>query len=155
MKTILLVTAITLTCVSGCSSFRIEQKIEPTNFRGASICVVENPLVQREEFRSALMRSLTAKGLHVRTVGVGQATDGCPAIVNYGASWATDVGTRYLQTAQVTIHQAGVLAGRAIYDSSEGGLNMGKWVQADEKAAEFVQKLFPDGPAVWPLSTAQ
>jgi hypothetical protein len=120
------------------------------NLKEGAICIIENPLVTRDDFRTSLVRGLTTKGVSVRVVAMGQSSDDCHALLNYTATWASDLGTRYVQTAQATIHEDGVLKGSAIYDSSQGGLNLSKWVQSDENAAEFIQKLFPQGPVVWP-----
>ncbi|PSL16650.1 hypothetical protein CLV44_10148 [Marinobacterium halophilum] len=47
----------------------------------------------------------------------------------------------YMSFAEIQIHKDGMLQGQALYDSTHGGANMGKFIDAENKIKELVGSL--------------
>lgn len=133
-----LVPALLLTAaVSGCS---IQQSVETAEIDNrASLCVVENPEV-RAGFLSSLESALADKGIRYRIVSRTAVPEECQWTANYTARWSWDLAL-YMSFAEIRIYKDGVQQGKALYDSTGGGANMGKFIDADTKIRELVNEL--------------
>ena len=133
----------TLICIailiSGCS---IDQQVKPIDTEITKITVVENPKVTMSGFLDAYKKALVNKGCIVETVPVGADLEDYEYASTYTANWTWDL-TMYMYYAQIKMYHNGVECGKATYDSSKGGLNMGKFVNAEEKVSELVDLLLP------------
>ncbi|HET8997999.1 MAG TPA: Sbal_3080 family lipoprotein, partial [Acetobacteraceae bacterium] len=81
------------------------------------------------------------RGLQPRVVPEDTAPRACPLTTAYTARWAWDLAL-YLAYAELRVYRDGRLAGEVRYDSSAGGLNLGKFVDARKKIEEMTGQLF-------------
>lgn len=126
------------------SACTIQQTVQPvTQVVSKTICVVENPAV-KSGFLEAYKRTLTSKGYMVRQLGPTAALNECPVTSTYSGNWRWDMAL-YLEYAEINVYSNAQPAGRATYDARSGGGNMSKFIDADKKIAELVDKLFPGG----------
>jgi hypothetical protein len=129
----------TVLLLSGCA---IHQRVTPVaSIDAPEICVIENATV-RQGFVEQLRNSLAGKGYQVRMVPVASPTGVCPVSVSYTASWRWDLAL-YMAYAEIKVYSNGMPAGEAIYDSTGGSGNPGKFIDASTKIRELVDQLFP------------
>lgn len=139
MKHRLMTGAVLVAVLAGCS---ITQEVKPVaDLAGKEICVVENPGV-RAGFIDAYRRSLASRGFTVRMLPAGSDVAACPITSTYNARWSWDLAL-YMSFAELRVYGNGKPAGEATYDSTRGGGNMNKFIEADKKIDELVTLLFP------------
>jgi hypothetical protein len=68
--------------------------------------------------------------------------DDCPVTMTYVGRWSWDL-TIYLSYARLQVFDNGSAAGDAVYDSTGGGGNMNKFIDAETKIRELVTQLLP------------
>jgi hypothetical protein len=125
--------------LAGCS---ITQQVKPVaDPPGKEICIVESPAV-RAGFIDAYRRSLSARGFTVRMLPTGADVATCPMTSTYNARWSWDLAL-YMSYAELRVYGNGKPVGEATYDSTRGGGNMNKFIEADKKIDELVSLLFP------------
>jgi uncharacterized lipoprotein YajG len=135
----LILGALLLISLTGCA---IQQTVTPvTAFTEKEVCIVKNDAV-RQGFLSALNQSLTARGYRVRELPQGTSLEQCPVTTTYTANWRWDL-RMYMAYADISVYRNGKPAGKATYDSTRGGSNFGKFIEADKKIQELVGQLFP------------
>lgn len=140
MKRLLLSCFAPALLLAGCA---IQQTVKPVaRLDAREICVVEQPSV-RAGFAEELRAALAAKGFEVRMLPASSSTNTCPATLTYTANWRWDLAL-YMAYAELRVFDKGQPAGEAIYDSTRGSANMGKFVDAGKKVRELVNQLFPD-----------
>jgi hypothetical protein len=125
----------------GCS---IKQNVKPVTaaqLTSKDICVRENAAV-RAGFLEAYRRALQDKGFAVRVLEPAAGVTACPLLTTYTANWRWDF-TMYMAYAEMVVYRDGGEIGKAVYDTMSGGLNMNKFINADEKVYELVDQLFP------------
>ncbi|TLM75655.1 Sbal_3080 family lipoprotein [Microbulbifer harenosus] len=122
---------------SGCS---IQQTVEPTSVSsGGELCIVENSKV-REGFLKELQASLTANGVKNRLLPANASLVECEWTATYNARWTWDMAL-YMSFAEIKIYRNGAPDGSALYDSTRGGANMSKFIDAETKIRELVDQL--------------
>jgi len=125
-----------IVAVSGCS---IKQVIEPAEVSGdALICIVENTDV-REGFLTELTKILDEKGISYRMTDVQTARE-CEWKLTYIARWSWDLAL-YMAYAEISVYHYGVLDGNAVYDATSGAGRPDKFIDAEPKIRELVEKL--------------
>jgi hypothetical protein len=127
--------------LAGCS---IRQNVKPVTaaqLTSKDICVRENAAV-RAGFLEAYRRALQDKGFTVRVLEPSAGITACLLLSTYSANWRWDF-TMYMAYAEMTVYRDGGEIGKAVYDTMSGGLNMNKFISADEKVYELVDQLFP------------
>ncbi|SEF60632.1 Sbal_3080 family lipoprotein [Marinobacterium lutimaris] len=129
--------ALTLTlALAGCS---IQQNVEQTDIpKAQELCVVENPDV-RQGFIKALRGALNDKGIKHKVIRESES-DSCQWLARYSAHWAWDLAL-YMRQAEITIYNGNSVVGKAEYDATWGGANLGKFIDAEEKIRELVEEL--------------
>lgn len=134
-KKLLLLTSVAL--MSACT---ITQNIEPAEIsKGSELCIIENSDVRAgflKEFRSVL----SSKGINHKVVGEHSIPKDCQWTVTYLARWSWDLAL-YMSYAEIKVFHNGRLDGEAKYDSTRGGANMGKFIDAKSKIRELVNQL--------------
>lgn len=134
-KPITLVTVMLL--ISGCS---ISQRVEQADISSdAELCIIENDKV-REGFLLELEKVLHEKGIRYVVTDRNYANKNCEWTVTYIARWSWDL-TIYMSYAEIKVYKNGVLDGEAIYDSTRGSANLGKFIDAEPKIRELVDQL--------------
>jgi hypothetical protein len=128
--------------VAATSACAIRQEAMPVMLTaGEDICVVHNAAV-RNTVEPVIIDALQQKGFSPRVVQA-PVDASCTNKLEYTAKWSWDI-TTYMSKANLSFYQAGTKTGEAVYDSkTAGGLNMSKWVNAEEKLREMVDELFP------------
>lgn len=127
--------------LGGCA---IRQKVNPTErFEGKLICIVANPAV-KNGFLETYKSTLTQKGYEVRVLAPSASLIECPVTSTYSANWRWDLAM-YMAYAEIKVYKQAKPSGEAVYDATRGGGNMGKFISAETKIAELVDKLFPGG----------
>jgi hypothetical protein len=138
MKGILAVAAAAL--LAGCT--HVSQTVSPVaKGPDKEICVIENPAV-KAEFLPAFRRALESKGFTVKQLSKDATPKDCPLTATYTADWRWDI-LLYMEIAEINVFRDGAPAGKAVHDSRNAGLNFGKYVGAENKIRELVDKLFP------------
>lgn len=123
--------------VSGCT---IHQTVEPAQIdSGHRLCIVENPAV-REGFLPEFISVLERKNIAYEVVGNSAVPASCEWVARYTANWSWDLAL-YMSYAEIKIYRNGSLDGEAIYDSTRGGANMNKFIDAEAKIQELVDQL--------------
>lgn len=139
LKRALVLVVLAATLVSGCT---ITQHINPAQIAAdADVCIIENPDV-RPGFIEELKKSLAANGYQYRVEAPGSSVGVCPVSLTYTARWSWDL-TIYMSYARLQVFENGLAAGDALYDSTKGGGNMSKFVDAEPKIRELVTQLLP------------
>lgn len=129
----------TLLLLSACT---ITENVDPVeSLDGREVCVINNPDV-REGFEQTLLKSIQERGYDPRTLAASANLSDCPTAVTYVGRWSWDL-TIYMSYAHVQVFREGKLAGDALYDSTSGGGNMAKFINAEPKIREMVFQLFP------------
>ena len=137
---VLLVVGVVLLC--GCS---ITQKVTPVSGPGIEeVCIVENPKV-RASFLEVYKNALAEKGLNVRIAEPDNAVPECTVISTYRANWSWDLRL-YMSYAEIKVFKGNELIGIAEYDATKGGANTNKFINAEAKVKELVDKLFVGMP---------
>lgn len=135
-------TAAALAIAALLSACTITQQVNPAKVAaGAEVCVVENTEV-RSGFVEELKRSLEANGYRYRMLPPSAQVADCTITMTYLARWSWDL-TIYMSYARLQIFENGTPAGDAVYDSTRGGGNMGKFIDAEPKIRELVTQLLP------------
>jgi len=123
--------------VTGCS---IQQSVEPSSVSsGNELCIVENAAV-REGFIAELKSSLNTNGVRYKILPENSPITACEWTATYIARWSWDV-TIYMSYAEIKVFRNGALDGSALYDSTRGGANMSKFIDAETKIRELVDQL--------------
>lgn len=123
--------------ISGCS---IKQSVDTAEIdRGATLCVIENTEV-RAGFLNSMKSALTEKGVRYQVVNPNAVPADCFWTASYTARWSWDLAL-YMSFAEIQIYKDGMLQGKALYDSTLGGANMGKFIDAETKIKELVGSL--------------
>jgi len=123
--------------VGACS---ITQNIEPAQIsRGSELCIIENPDV-REGFLKEFKSTLSSKGIAHRVVSEASVPAACEWTSTYVARWTWDISL-YMSYAEIKVFHNGSLDGEAIYDSTRGGANMSKFIDAEPKIRELINEL--------------
>jgi len=127
--------------LSGCAIHQNVQSVGQLDVK--EVCIVENTAV-RNGFLESYRRALTNKGYLVRLLPASASLIECPVTSTYTANWRWDLAT-YMAYAEIKVYHQAKPVGEAKYDSTRGGGNMGKFIDADKKIAELVNQLFPGG----------
>lgn len=123
--------------LSACS---ITQTVEPTNLSQKSeLCIIENPAV-RDGFLHTLQSSLSKRNINHRIISNRSIPKECEWTMRYVGRWNWDMAL-YMSYAEIQVFRNGNLDGEAIYDSTRGGANMGKFIDAEPKIEELVNEL--------------
>ena len=135
----LVVAATSVLALGACA---IKQEVRALDaLASPEVCVVSNTDV-RQTFADALVRSLKSRGYEPRMLPANSAVTACPVVLTYRANWRWDLAL-YMAYAEMRVFKAGTESGSAIYDSTRGGGNMGKFIDADKKIVELSAQLFP------------
>ena len=127
--------------LAGCA---IHQNVRPLESVGdTQVCVINNPAV-RPGVMAAYRKVLGDKGYSVRELPQTAAITDCKVTSTYQANWRWDLAM-YMHYAEFRVFVDGKEQGRAVYDATHGGANMGKFIDADKKIAELINQLFPGG----------
>lgn len=82
-----------------------------------------------KEFRSVL----SSKGINNKVVDEHSVPEDC--------QWTATYLALYMSYAEIKVFHKGRLDGEAKYDSTRGGANMGKFIDAESKIRELVNQL--------------
>ncbi|MFV8782809.1 Sbal_3080 family lipoprotein [Microbulbifer sp. SA54] len=122
---------------SGCS---IQQAVEPSSVSsGHELCIIENGNV-REGFLNEFQSSLSANGIRNKVLPAGASLVDCEWTATYNARWTWDLAL-YMSFAEIKVYRNGAPDGSALYDSTRGGANMSKFIDAETKIRELVDQL--------------
>ena len=136
MKTNIIL-ATTALFLSGCT---ITQQVEQANISSdAEICIIENDAV-RKGFLPELQNVLHEKDINHVVVDRNYANKNCEWTLTYTAHWSWDLAL-YMSYADIKVFKNGKLDGEAVYDSTRGGANMSKFIDAEPKIRELVEEL--------------
>lgn len=137
MKVKFVLSIAALAFLSGCTITQEVERAELSN--DAKVCIIENESV-REGFLSELETVLHDKGIIYVVVDQSYANEHCEWTATYTARWSWDLAL-YMSYAEIKVFKNGVLDGRAVYDSTGGGANMGKFIDSEPKIRELVDEL--------------
>lgn len=138
----LFLTALAIAMISLLVGCTITQQVNPANVASdAEVCIIENNDV-REGFLTELQNSLRANGYRYRMLPSTATTSDCPIVLTYVARWSWDL-TIYMAYARLQVFEGGQPAGDALYDATQGGGNMSKFIDAEPKIRELVTELLP------------
>ena len=130
--------------VSGCS---ISQNVEQADIsQDAEVCIIEDEAV-RKGFLEEFEKVLHEKGIRYVVTDRAYANQNCEWTVTYIARWSWDLAL-YMSYAEIKVFKNGVLDGKAVYDSTRGGANMGKFIDAEPKIRELVDELMQRETAI-------
>lgn len=122
---------------AGCT---ITQQIHPAKIpAGSEICIIEDPKV-RAGFIDEVRQALLTAGYRYRMLPTDSQVTACPISLTYTARWSWDL-TIYMSYARLQVFVDGSPAGDAVYDSTKGGGNLGKFIDAETKIRELVSQL--------------
>lgn len=123
--------------LSACS---ITQNIEPAEIsKGSELCIIENPDV-RDGFLKEYRSVLSSKGIPHKVVSENSVPSSCEWTSTYVARWSWDLSL-YMSYAEIKVFHNGSLDGEAKYDSTKGGANMSKFIDAEPKIRELINQL--------------
>jgi hypothetical protein len=143
LKMRLLVVSLSLALLTGCS---IKQTVTPASIAAApsnEICMIPAQGL-REGFHTTYSNLLTQKGFSVRKLSPSASPNSCPLATTYVGNWAWDLAL-YMVYADIKVYQDGKQVGHANYDAKWGGGRPDKFIDAENKITEMVEKLFPHG----------
>lgn len=124
---------------AGCT---IKQHVKPVEKATTDeVCIIENQAV-RAGFLAEYQRTLEERGYRTRLLAPTAAVGTCPVTSTYLARWSWDLAI-YLSYAEIRVFADGAPAGEAVYDSTGGGANLSKFVDAEPKVRELASELFP------------
>lgn len=136
MKKIILFLAISF-LITSCS---IKQVVEQAEIpQEVELCIIENPAV-REGFLEEFKLVLSEKKIPYKIVSESAVPSDCEWTTTYTGLWTWDMAL-YMSYAEIKVFHNGSLDGQAIYDSTMGGANMGKFIDAKTKIRELVNEL--------------
>lgn len=138
---LIFISLFTILLFSGCS---IKQEINPIDTRDTGtkeVCIIKNTAV-RTTFLEAYKNALENKQYKVIIKEDNYSAKNCNIISTYTANWRWDLAL-YLVYAELNVYKQDNLVGKAIYDSLHGDANMNKFINAQEKIKELVDKLYP------------
>ena len=122
---------------TGCSIKEEVATVSDDSFK--EVCIINNPKV-REGFHDSLASAIQEKGYTVKNLPEGSSLTECKVTMTYTASWHwADV--MYMSYAKIVVHEDGKEAGHALYDAGDISINMSKYINADKKVHELVDKL--------------
>lgn len=122
------------------TSCSINQNIEPSQITQENeLCIIENRAV-REGFLKEYKLALSKKGIPYRVVNESSVPESCQWTSTYIARWTWDLAL-YMSYTEIKVFHNGSLDGKALYDSTRGGANMSKFIDAETKIQELVDEL--------------
>ena len=128
--------------LTGCA---IEQRVERSeSFAEKEICVIENPDVPAS-FLEAYERALLKRGYSVRRMASSSTLRACPITSTYTGNWSWDI-LLYMSYANLRLYKVGREIASVTYDSTQGGHNFGKFINADSKIDEMTNQLVSQEP---------
>ena len=133
-KVFVIVAAVVL---SGCSIKQVVEKAEIPKEK--LLCVVENKDV-RVGFLKEFKRVLSRKSIPYKMINAYSVPPECEWTATYDARWTWDLAL-YMSYAEIKVFNNGRLDGKATYDSTRGGANMGKFIDAETKIRELMNEL--------------
>jgi len=133
-KVFVIVAAIVL---SGCSIKQVVEKAEMP--KEELLCIVENKDV-RAGFLKEFKRVLSHKSIAYKMINAYSVPSECQWTATYDARWTWDLAL-YMSYAEIKVFNNGNLDGKATYDSTKGGANMGKFIDAETKIRELMNEL--------------
>ncbi|MVW75428.1 Sbal_3080 family lipoprotein [Pseudomonas xionganensis] len=139
----LLALSLSLALLTGCS---IKQTVTPASIAASpsnEICMIPAQGL-REGFHTTYSNLLTQKGFSVRKLSPSANPTQCPLATTYVGNWAWDLAI-YMVYADIKVYQDGKQVGHANYDAKWGGGRPDKFIDAENKITEMVNKLFPNG----------
>lgn len=123
--------------IASCS---INQSIEPSQItKENELCIIENSAV-RVGFLKEYKLALSKKGIPYHVVNESSVPKSCEWTSTYIARWTWDLAL-YMSYAEIKVFHNGSLDGEALYDSTRGGANMNKFIDAETKIQELVDEL--------------
>ncbi|WP_297811420.1 Sbal_3080 family lipoprotein [uncultured Methylophaga sp.] len=126
-----------LLTISACS---IKQTVDSSEIsKQTELCIIENHDV-REGFLQTLQSSLRKRDINHRVISNRSIPNECEWIMRYVGRWNWDLAL-YMSYAEIQVFHNGKLDGEAIYDSTRGGANMAKFIDAEPKIEELVNEL--------------
>jgi hypothetical protein len=118
----------------------ISQKIDPVAIpKEGELCIIKNPEV-RDGFLYQYESALSSKGIPYVVVSKNSVPKTCEWTSTYIAHWSWDLAL-YMSYAEIKVFHKGRLDGQAIYDSTGGGANLNKFIDAETKIRELVDEL--------------
>ncbi|AYC34599.1 hypothetical protein D3880_20455 [Pseudomonas cavernae] len=141
MPTRLILGALALSALSGCS---IHQQVDPAQLgtdSAAEICMIGASGV-REGFTQTYRSALQQKGFAVTELSPGSSPSACPLSTTYTGTWKWDLAL-YMAYAEMRVYQQGRQVGQAVYDSRSGSGRLDKFIDAESKLNELADQLFP------------
>ena len=125
---------------TGCS---IKQEIKPlkSELLKKEICIIKNDKV-RDSFLASYKNALENKNYKVTVVLDKSLAKECYLTSTYTANWRWDLAL-YLAFTKLSVYENDTLIAEAVYDALNGGGNMNKFINADEKIQELVNELYP------------
>jgi len=121
------------------TSCAISQSVEPSAVaEDAVLCIIEDTDV-REGFLEELTKILDEKKINYKVVDKQGALD-CEWTMTYLGRWTWDLSL-YMSYAEIKVFHNGQLDGQAVYDSTKGGFNLNKFIDAEPKIRELVEEL--------------
>jgi hypothetical protein len=148
IKRILSVACLPLLLLEGCA---INQSVRPVEaMNDTQVCVIANPQV-RPTFEAAYRNALSVKGYTVKQLPASAAITDCRVTSTYRATWRWDLAM-YMAVAEIRVFVDGKEKGVALYDSSRGGGNPAKFIDAEKKIAELTNQLFVGGAGLRAVS---
>jgi hypothetical protein len=131
--------SLALFALSGCA---IHQTVKPVErLDSKTVCLIQNGNV-RATFLDAYENALSNRGYEVKRLATDASLLSCPVMSTYTATWRWDLAM-YMSYAEIVVYNNGKPAGKATYDATRGGGNMGKFIGAEKKITELVDQLFP------------
>lgn len=127
------------TLLSACT---ITQQVNPVAVpHGTEVCIIENADV-RAGFVEEVRSTLASNGYRFKMLPSSAQVSDCEITMTYTARWSWDL-TIYMSYARLQIFNKGIAIGDAVYDSTRGGGNMSKFIDAEPKIRELVTQLLP------------
>ncbi|VXC34501.1 conserved exported hypothetical protein [Pseudomonas sp. 8AS] len=137
------VALMSLALLTGCS---IKQTVTPASIApppSNEICMIPAEGL-RDGFHTTYSKLLVDKGFSVRKLSSSASPSSCSLATTYVGNWAWDLAL-YMVYADIKVYQDGRQVGHANYDAKWGGGRPDKFIDAENKITELVEKLFPNG----------
>lgn len=133
-----------LLVATGCTAITIKP-VERSKSNIQSICIEENPAVNKDGFLPMLENSLKEHKISSQRY-VGTAPSLCDYTLHYVAHWAWDLAV-YMRDAEISVRQGPNTIGKGIYHlRGGGGLALSKFASAESKVVPVMDKLFEQFP---------
>lgn len=94
----------------------------------------------REGFLNELQSSLVANGVHYKVLPANSSLVECKWAATHTARWTWGLAL-YMSFAEIKVYRNGTPDGNALYDSTRGGANLSKFIDAETKIRELVDQL--------------